>query len=154
MVVWAARAKGNHTHPHEPVFIKTPDNCSMLLSEGGPPPSQEPPNCCTTGLKYFWYRIVIPDIFELTDPSIKTRSSRWTAAKSRAAKLLHNRTEVCLTLNYNFEYFELNVLFNGKWSSRIHNSDKIDNCSMLLIESGPPSSQEPPNCCTTGLKYV
>ena len=27
-----SKAKGNHTHPHEPVFIKTPDNCSMLLT--------------------------------------------------------------------------------------------------------------------------
>ena len=25
---------------------------------------------------------------------------------------------------------------------------------MLLSEGGPPPSQEPPNCCTTGLKSV
>ena len=71
---------------------------------------------------------------------------RWNAAKSRAVKLLNNGAEM-FDIELNFEYFELTAPSNGNWSSRIQNSHKPvfiktpDNCSMLLSEGGPPSSQ-------------
>ena len=104
--------------PTNQFYKNTWYNCSMLLSEGGPPPSQEPPNCCTTGMKYVWYWIVIPNILS----SLPLRTARGALGFK----------------------IRTNQFYQNTWY----------NYSMLLSESGLPQSQETPNFCTTGLKYL